>query len=187
MICIKMRFDAIIVALQASSFMMFPDMNTACRAASVLRTETAVDAVEVFDRAALRECEADEGLTRLVVDIKGADPGAAALLIECRGEDAETLQVCSVLQQAMPLLVLWWTCSMSVPALESFVHNISLHTLHNMYLPNANEASAVPRRGSRDQSSVMLRYHMFQLSWLASALGGRLIICLIWCLTVAWC
>ena len=73
--------------------MMFPDMNTACRAASVLRTETAVDAVEVFDRAALRECEADEGLTKLVVDIKGADPGAAALLIECRGEDAETLQV----------------------------------------------------------------------------------------------
>lgn len=40
--------------LQASSFMMFPDMHTACRAASVLRTETAVDAVEVFDRAALR-------------------------------------------------------------------------------------------------------------------------------------
>lgn len=76
--------------------MMFPDMNTACRAASVLRTDTAVDAVEVFDRAALRECEADEGLTRLVVDIKGADPGAAALLIECRGEDAETLQVTSL-------------------------------------------------------------------------------------------
>ena len=34
--------------------MMFPDMHTACKAASVLRTETAVDAVEVFDRAALR-------------------------------------------------------------------------------------------------------------------------------------
>ena len=78
--------------------MMFPDMNTACRAAGVLRTETAVDAVEVFDRAALRECEADEGLTKLVVDIKGADPGAAALLIECRGEDAETLQVCFLLK-----------------------------------------------------------------------------------------
>lgn len=84
--------------LQASAFMMFPDMNTACRAAGVLRTETAVDAVEVFDRAALRECEADEGLTKLVVDIKGADPGAAALLIECRGEDAETLQVCFLLK-----------------------------------------------------------------------------------------
>ena len=84
---------AFVVMLQASSFMMFPDMNTACRAASVLRTETAVDAVEVFDRASRRECEADEALTKLVVDIKGADPGAAALLIECRGEDAQTLQV----------------------------------------------------------------------------------------------
>lgn len=40
-----------------------------------------------------RECEADEDLTKLVVDIKGADPGAAALLIECRGEDADSLKV----------------------------------------------------------------------------------------------
>ncbi len=95
---------ALAVMLQASSFMMFPDMNTACRAASVLRTETAVDAVEVFDRASLRECEADEGLTKLVVDIKGADPGAAALLIECRGEDAQTLQV-------SPCLLLVALCS----------------------------------------------------------------------------
>ena len=29
----------------------------ACRGASVLRNETAVDAVELFDRASLRECE----------------------------------------------------------------------------------------------------------------------------------
>ena len=88
--------------------MMFPDMNTACRAASVLRTETAVDAVEVFDRAALRECEADEGLTKLVVDIKGADPGAAALLIECRGEDAETLQVNTHTQLLQHCCTLAW-------------------------------------------------------------------------------
>lgn len=40
-----------------------------------------------------RECEADEDLTKLVVDIKGADDGAAALLIECRGEDADALRV----------------------------------------------------------------------------------------------
>lgn len=43
--------------------------------------------------AVLRECEKDEGMTRLVPDIKGADPGAAALLIECRGQTPETLQV----------------------------------------------------------------------------------------------
>lgn len=51
----------------------------------MLRDETAVDAVELFDRASLKECEHDEEMIRLVPDIKGADPMAAALLIECRG------------------------------------------------------------------------------------------------------
>eukprot|EP00955_Chlamydomonas_euryale_P062959 358516-Chlamydomonas_euryale.AAC.3 len=36
-------------------------MHTCARSgASVLRSETGVDAVELFDRASLRECEADE-------------------------------------------------------------------------------------------------------------------------------
>ena len=35
----------------------------------MLRNETAVDAVELFDRASLRECEADENMTRLVRDL----------------------------------------------------------------------------------------------------------------------
>ena len=35
-------------------------------------------------RASLRECESSDDLCRLV-DIKDADPSAAALLIECRG------------------------------------------------------------------------------------------------------
>lgn len=43
-------------------------------------------------RASLRECEADEEMARLVPDILGADPMAAALLIECRGRDASALQ-----------------------------------------------------------------------------------------------
>ena len=32
---------------------MFPDVYSACTAASVLRDQTAVDAVEMFDRASL--------------------------------------------------------------------------------------------------------------------------------------
>jgi hypothetical protein len=32
-------------------------------------------------------------MTRLVPDIKGADPGAAGLLIECRGQTPESLKV----------------------------------------------------------------------------------------------
>lgn len=40
--------------MQASTFVMFPDVFSACRAASILRDETPVDAVEMFDRAAVR-------------------------------------------------------------------------------------------------------------------------------------
>lgn len=38
---------------------------------AVLRDQTSVDAVEMFDRASLRECEANEDMLRLVPDIKG--------------------------------------------------------------------------------------------------------------------
>ena len=42
-------------------------------------------------RASLRECENSEDLCRLV-DMKDADPTAAALLIECRGVTEEDLE-----------------------------------------------------------------------------------------------
>ena len=59
----------------------------------MLRNDTAVDAVEVFDRVSLKECESNEELLRLVPDIKGADPMASALLIEARGQDEAALKV----------------------------------------------------------------------------------------------
>jgi hypothetical protein len=40
-----------------------------------------------------RQCEAEEPLLKLVPDIVGADPMAAALLVECRGQTPEDLQV----------------------------------------------------------------------------------------------
>ena len=40
-----------------------------------------------------RECEVDEDLVRLVPCMKGAGPTAASLLIECRGQTPEILQV----------------------------------------------------------------------------------------------
>ena len=42
-----------------------------------------------------RECEIDEDLVRLVPDMKDAGGTAAALLIECRANGAEGLQVCN--------------------------------------------------------------------------------------------
>jgi hypothetical protein len=56
---------------QASAFVLFPDIMAACEAANVLRVETSVDAVEMFDRASLRECSSNESMTKLVPDIIG--------------------------------------------------------------------------------------------------------------------
>jgi D-lactate dehydrogenase len=87
---------------KASAFVVFPDVRSACRAAAVLRRETSVDAVELFDRPSLRECEADEAMTRLVPDIVGCDPMAAALLIECRGRDQQALlESCDEVNRAL--------------------------------------------------------------------------------------
>lgn len=47
-----------------------PNASHLARGASVLRNETSVDAVELFDRASLRECENNEDMMRLVPDIK---------------------------------------------------------------------------------------------------------------------
>ncbi len=41
-----------------------------------------------------RQCEPEEALLKLVPDIVEADPLAAALLVECRGQTKEDLQVC---------------------------------------------------------------------------------------------
>lgn len=78
---------------KASAFVMFPDVHDACRGASVLRDETSVDAVEMFDRASLRQCEKNPDFTSLVDGVTQADPTAAGLLIECRGHSAEALAV----------------------------------------------------------------------------------------------
>ena len=77
---------------KASAFVMFPHVKAACQAAAVLRSQTSVDAVEMFDRASLRECAGNEDMTRLVPDIDGCGPMAAALLIECRGQTEEDLK-----------------------------------------------------------------------------------------------
>ena len=76
---------------KASAFVLFPDIMSACTAASILRNDTSVDAVELFDRAALRDCAADDKMAELVPDIRSCGPMAAALLIECRGQTSEDL------------------------------------------------------------------------------------------------
>ena len=76
---------------KASAFIVFKDVREACRAAAVLRRETTVDAVELFDRASLTQCEGHEKIIGLVPTIADAPKTGAALLIECRGATDELL------------------------------------------------------------------------------------------------
>lgn len=76
---------------KASAWVMFPTIEAACAAAAVLRRETSVDAVELFDRPSLYQFEANKRMLELCPSIHGADPDAASLLIECRGQTPELL------------------------------------------------------------------------------------------------
>jgi len=76
---------------KASAFIMFDSVLDACQGAAVLRRETSVDAVEMFDRASLRECESNEDMLRLVDGLVGCPEMAGSLLVECRGQTQEEL------------------------------------------------------------------------------------------------
>lgn len=72
---------------KASSLMIFPDIEKACRAVSILKSEP-VAAVELMDRAALRSVENDVGVPAY---LKTLSVGASAILVETRAGDAKTL------------------------------------------------------------------------------------------------
>jgi D-lactate dehydrogenase len=77
---------------KASAFIMYDHVEDACTGAAVLRRGTKVDAVEMFDRASLRECESNARLVSLVPGIKEAGEYGSALLIECRGKTKADLE-----------------------------------------------------------------------------------------------
>jgi D-lactate dehydrogenase len=72
---------------KASALMFFPDIATACEAATVLKG-TAVDAVELMDRASLRSVENKTGMPPY---LKSLDEHVAALLVETRAPQADLL------------------------------------------------------------------------------------------------
>jgi len=76
---------------KASCFVLFPDIEMACEAAARLRQQDVASAVELFDRASLREFENDDEMLKLVKRLKDSGPDAASLLIECTGPDAADL------------------------------------------------------------------------------------------------
>ncbi len=81
---------------KASALMIFPDIETACRAVSILK-QTPVDAVEIMDRAALRSVEKKPGMPEYLATLPEM---AAALLVETRAAspDALTNRISSIHQ-----------------------------------------------------------------------------------------
>lgn len=72
---------------KASALLLFPDIETACKATVRLKQQP-VAAVELMDRAALRSVEEKEGMPDV---IKGLAQGVTALLVETCAETRETL------------------------------------------------------------------------------------------------
>jgi D-lactate dehydrogenase len=76
---------------KASCFVLFPDVEMACEAAYKLRQQDKASAVELFDRASLREFENDDKMLKLVDGLQESGEYAASLLIECTGPDEADL------------------------------------------------------------------------------------------------
>ena len=72
---------------KASALILFDDLETACRAVTLLK-DTPVAAVELADRAALRSVEGKPGLPDGIATL---GPNGAALLVETRAPDAAAL------------------------------------------------------------------------------------------------
>ncbi|MCW2317153.1 D-lactate dehydrogenase [Rhodoblastus acidophilus] len=73
---------------KASAFVVFEDLEKACRAVTALKA-TPVEAVELLDRAALESVKTKKGMP---VNVDALGPDAAALLIEARAPDAHDLR-----------------------------------------------------------------------------------------------
>jgi D-lactate dehydrogenase len=72
---------------KASALMIFPDLETACKAVILLKN-TPVAAVELIDRAGLRSVEEQDGMPEYLKTLNGK---ASAILVETRAEKEELL------------------------------------------------------------------------------------------------
>ena len=75
---------------KASAMIIFPDIEKACNAVSLLKLEPSVSTAELIDRAGLRSIENEPGIP---IWIAGLSKTATALLVETRAENKETLEI----------------------------------------------------------------------------------------------
>ena len=74
--------------IKAAALIYFPDMETTCRAVTVLKS-TPVSAVELIDRAGLRTVEGKPGMPEMLKDLGDE---VAGLLVDVRGSTAPELE-----------------------------------------------------------------------------------------------
>jgi D-lactate dehydrogenase len=91
-------------AHKATSLMIFPDIEKACQAVTILKEQDAA-AVEIIDRAGLHSVEDQDGMPTYLRELP---EDAAALLVETRANDndklAENIQSISKSLEEIPLL-----------------------------------------------------------------------------------
>ncbi len=86
---------------RASALMVFPDIEKACNAVSLLKSAP-VAAVELMDRAGMRSVEDQKGMPDY---LKTLSPTACAILVETRATQYEQLnrQITEILQTVQPI------------------------------------------------------------------------------------
>jgi len=75
---------------KASAMIIFPDIEKACNAVSLLKSEPTVSTAELIDRAGLHSIENETGIPQWIA---GLSETATALLVETLAENKETLEV----------------------------------------------------------------------------------------------
>lgn len=120
-----------------------------------------VDAVELFDRAALRQCSNNEQMVSNVTDMVESDELAAGLLVECRGRDEECLQV--VYRHNKPNTCCWCRCCLCMSHDQHFAvvlaDRIMPHPQANIdEVLNALTRAGLPFGGNASQARTLEDY-----------------------------
>jgi len=144
---------------KASSLMIFPNIEDACNAVSLLKSAP-VSAVELMDRAGLRSVENQIGMPEY---LKTLSPYASAILVETRAIEHEILltQIASILntvKNIVPEIPIIFT---SIPSEynDEFRRTVSMKSLDFLYpfelsATNCVDSGVITSYSSRLRSNV---------------------------------
>ncbi|MCP4126556.1 MAG: FAD-binding oxidoreductase [Gammaproteobacteria bacterium] len=167
---------------KATAMILFPDIETACRAVAVLKG-TPVDAVELMDRAALRSVENKPGLPGYLRELDGE---VAALLVETRADAPERLaqqaaevkDALAIMSTVQPIIfshdaaecaTLWNIRKGLFPAVGAVRETGTTVIIEDIAFPVPELAHAV-----RDLHALFLKYDYHEALIFGHALEGNL-------------